>query len=264
MTSRSNLLTIVAVAAGLLISMPAQSGTTSDAIDDQKGPADATNVMATLQAACDNDNGNACTALAVKGCDSGCAESCKFAASRFRFAQDSRTDLRRAAELFIKGCNLGDGAQCAAAADLQDVQTSSKALALFRKGCDLGNRPACEDAATYLYMEATELVDSGLARLAYQYATRVCTQNDAAAEPYCKQVADSLIDGFGVAANETKGEQMLKDLCQSHPDGGACSDLGQRYLNGDGVYPSTVDARAVVASGCDAGDSSSCSLLALL
>lgn len=233
---------------------------------------------------CNDGNGSACLLLAgwylgdalgardvatgygfaAKGCEARDPDACALAASLVRSGDGSPAEPSRARDLLERGCRLGDGAQCLAAGRMRDDPTSSKALALFQEGCDLGHTKSCESAATFLYMAALEMAEPFLARRAFRYLTRMCAEGGPVAEPFCKQVADCLIDGFGVAADEATGERMLKEQCENHPGGGACADLGDRYLTGDGVRPSVVEARSVMDRGCQAGDTGSCETLARL
>jgi TPR repeat protein len=200
----------------------------------------------------------------VSACNQDSPRDCALAARMYLQGRTVKADPERALDCFEKGCRLGDGAQCNAAAGQSDDLTSSKSLALFEKGCELGHLKSCENAATYLYMQALEMMDQGLARRAFRHASRMCAENGPASEPFCKQVADCLIDGFGVRADEATGERLLKEQCRRNPGQGACADLGDRYLSGDGVRPSVVEARNVLDAGCQGGDTGSCSVMARL
>ena len=116
-----------------------------------KGPKDPADSATYFRKACDLDYAEGCDALGfnyLKGI--GVPKDAAHALHRYEAGEGVARDLKRAAELYSKGCDLDDADSCVYFGMLTEAGTGvprddAAAAQIYSKGCDLGSGYACLD-----------------------------------------------------------------------------------------------------------------------
>lgn len=204
-------------------------------------------------------------------------------------------DIKRTAELYDKGCELGAGVACFNGAFLIDgdprttnpraLQLHDKARAAYRKSCDAGDLDWCTNLGVMLSMGIGQPKDEDGALVLFRKSCDARNVNG------CIEVAQSM------QRRQTKDDTdaaraLLLDTCEREA-GMACAlaalmmspseearvaELSERACDAGATLGCVTLARILVlrsptlaspkatellASSCDVGDSDACSLLAL-
>jgi TPR repeat protein len=209
-----------------------------------------------------------------RSCDLGSGAGCTHLA--FLYATGSGSligkDDRRAASLYVKGCDLGDALGCYNAGLMSNdgrglPRDHSRAAARYAEACEMGSSAACTNLG-FLY-ENGRGVGRDRAR-AFALYRRGC--EGASCQPSnlngCVNVGRGYRDGIGVEKNAAKAAAVFQDVCNRDldsrdPDAAgnrsrACSLLGALYLAGDGVEKDDNRGRQLSERGCEQGDAFGC------
>lgn len=172
----------------------------------------------------------------------------------------------RAAGLYERGCEGGDGAGCYSRG-LQyhfghgAVQDEARAAVFFQRACDMGHVDGCDSLAR-LYDEGHGVAkDEARAAVLYQ---RAC---DGAKGMDCTVLGDMYFDGRGVNKDETRAAELYKRACDTGhgiPVIRGCFKLGIMYENGTGVKKDEARAAALYQRACDGDRRTGCEKLAAM
>lgn len=158
----------------------------------------------------------------VKSCTAGDALACGWAGFQFEEGHGVPVDPVRAAELYQKGCDGGNG----------DLDSCTGLGSLYRKGAGVPRDPA---RAAELYQKA-------------------CIGGEEDFEG-CTWLGILYNDGIGVPRNPVLAAELYQEAC----DGGAgdldgCSQLGDLYRKGAGVPLDLARAAELYQKACDGGE----------
>lgn len=162
--------------------------------------------------ATESDDATAVT-LYTRACDGADPESCTNLG--LRYAVDGRgvaKDLKKAAALFKRGCDLDDGLGCfeyglACQEALGVAANEPEAITWFTRGCELKELRACRE------LERARLIGRGLSAdpaEAVKNLDALCTQGEGNS---CGILGDVWHDGLGVTADVQKAAAAYQRAC---------------------------------------------------
>jgi uncharacterized protein len=209
-----------------------------------------------------------------RSCDLGSGAGCTHLAFLHAAGTESlvKKDDRRAASLYVKGCDLGDALGCYNAGLMSDegrgvARDHSRAAARYEEACEMGSSTACTNLG-FLYENGRGVAkDRARATALYQ---RGCDGTSCQSSNLngCVNVGRAYRDGIGVEKNAARAASVFQEACNRKPDpeddnneanrSRACSLLGALYLGGDGVAADLTKGRELSELGCERGDSFGC------
>ena len=209
-----------------------------------------------------------------RSCDLGSGAGCTHLALLYATGSASLIgkDDRRAASLYVKGCDRGDALGCYNAGLMSDdgrgvPRDHSRAAARYAEGCEMGSSVACTNLG-FLY-ENGRGVGKDRARAAALYQ-RGCDGTSCQRSNLngCVNIGRAYRDGIGVGKNPTRAALVFLEACNRKLDpedvnpeenrSRACSLLGALYLAGDGVEKDLNRGRELSERGCERGDAFGC------
>jgi TPR repeat protein len=186
-----------------------------------------------------------------------------------------------AVPLFDKACSGGSGEACDRLGSAYDegkyvAKDYSHAVALYSKACDAGSADGCSNLGS-MYLNGRGVAKDDTK--AVPLYSKAC---DAGSAKGCNGLGIMYETGRGVGLNQSRADCYHGglDLCRyttDYPhavalyskacDGGSadgCSNLGDMYLNGNGVAEDSSQALMLYSRACDAGSASGCSSIGLV
>ena len=137
------------------------------------------------------------------------------------------------------------------------IQDYAKAAEYFLKGCELNNSISC-GLLGYLYSSGQGITQDHIK--AAEYLTKGCERNDRYS---CGLLGYLYSRGQGVTQDHTKAAEYFTKGCERN-DSYSCVNLGRYYFNGLGVTQDHIKAAEYFAKGCYLQDSMSCYISARL
>jgi uncharacterized protein len=161
----------------------------------------------------------------LEQCDRACKqddeESCFMLGAAYEEGKGTTKDAARAAELYLRACDLGFGTAC------------GERAVMILEGVVPGE-----------LAEAADLCAKG------------CEAKSAAS---CALLGSMYQEGSGVSANAATAAGFYERACDLGEARG-CSALGYLYFDGRGVARDETKARALIEKGCKAGDTDACKI----
>ncbi len=187
-------------------------------------------------------------AMLKRGCDGGDPLGCTHLGMLHEQGRGVPEDDVKAAELFQSACEAGSSPACSHLAALYEAgegvaQSDSKALDLFRQACDRGDPLACLNLGNR-----------------YEQGRGVEPSEAAAKELYRRVCDGGYDDGCAKLAAMQEAARQREECAEGKPD--ACTSLGLRYREGDGVTWSHERSVDFLRQACDGGDARGCRELA--
>lgn len=167
------------------------------------------------------------------------AEACRSAAT----SAVEHSDKPRAAALFGRACDLGDGPACDEAGILLDTDAAQR-LARFRRACELDDASGCANLARATPDPAAALVP----------AEKACGLAPAACD---------LAARFAIDAKQWEKARALAERGCTDTESEACGTLGALLARGLGGPQDPERAGPLLGRGCEAGDANACENYAL-
>lgn len=242
-TARQSLVPLLAVA--VLLAAPPEAAA---AKKGKKKPASEQK----LSDACDDDDGEACGALAQRLLDS---------------SDVSEKTARRAVALLERGCGLKDAVACSRLA--QEIHTGvwakndpARVAELAGKGCNLGDIPSCVVLGV-AYLNGRG-VEQSYAK-AVPHLNHACKEEDPEG---CHQMGLMILEGKGAPPDPSKAQGFLEKACDLE-SGAACARLGALFLAGQAPpaagepagQPNLKKAKTFLTAGCDLDSADACTAL---
>ena len=202
------------------------------------------------------------------GCAGGAGAAC-YILGRAHATGQLKLDQAEARQLFLQGCEHGDGRACAAAAEreVQGLGGAVKRRAAtehYRRACTAGVASACVTLGRYIEHGEVGLASDPAAafdfyRKARAFETKACDEGDAGA---CGRLGVLLREGSGGPSATERGRRLQVEAC-TRGDAPSCrwAAMGPR---GD-FEPArvSVGAKAALRAACRA-DGDACVFLAVL
>jgi TPR repeat protein len=196
-----------------------------------------------------------------KDCDGGDGQSCSELGTMYRDGSGTSTDVKKAEDLFDKGCKNGAGLACYYQAGLYDPEayysyvqgrdalvdsTYAKSYALYDKACEK------YDEFNSCYTAGKWLIDGkvkGDVRTVEKLAKRVCDQS-----PYSCNLYALLKDEGKLVAQDQAGALTLYEKACGASNSSACTTAADKY------YSSYQYAKALTMyeKACELWDAASC------
>ena len=182
--------------------------------------------------------------------------SCSHAGDSYREGRGVSRDLRRAADLYRRGCDGNRAAACAGLSALLRrgdgvARDPTRGFALLEKACRLDRLPSCAEVGRALVLG--EGTPANPARGA-QVLESACDRGEQSA---CAILGFLLHSGTGVPRDEARGIQLSEAACTARV-ALACANLGSFVSR---TNPSR--ALTLYRQACDAGDGLGCRNLAV-
>lgn len=198
------------------------------------------------------------------------------------------SSFTQAANLYERGCNLGEMGACASFALLLEsgegvAANNILAVQYYQKACDAGDRKSCDRFLLLqgdiesLYQKCTKQSDGKAcydAALRYEQG-KFNVQNLASAvelaeigcqKKYyrsCSKLAYYNLEGLGIDQNEKRAFELYKWACDQKESTG-CHALGLLYTEGRSVEKNSQTGARYLSLACELGQGSSCGVMALL
>jgi hypothetical protein len=182
-------------------------------------------------------------------CDARDVPACRALAEALERKLGSRSP--RTVEIEARVCELEPPKRCLSAASAYErgegvPADPTRAAALYGRGCDAGDGDSCNNA-TFLLPRAT--ADDDVKRTSLQ--RRACELGSAAG---CMNFAQDLADGRGVTRDEAAAVALDRKWCEVDPAAhrSACVAWGSLLARGNGVAKDVTHAFALLRAACDA------------
>ncbi|USG63257.1 sel1 repeat family protein [Sneathiella marina] len=232
-------------------------------------------------------------------CDSGNGDSCFELATIYRVGETVTPDALRALKFYLLACKADNIDGCIHASEnyrnaaenaRPDVKTSSELMSIasyyYEKACNLGNAASCYNAGVVHNTGDGEKIDDEKAEEFFQKGCNLFNESSCRAlevksrkiqstgnstkvdrvacnpgQPArCNNLGNDFLNGNGVPKDVPLAIQYYENACE-YGEGIGCYNLGAMYENGNGVKRDSVKAVASLRESCRLGYPDGCYLL---
>jgi serine/threonine protein kinase/TPR repeat protein len=192
-----------------------------------------------------------------KACDMGNAKGCSSLGEDYYYGSCVTKDYSRAEALYSKACEMGDAKGCEGLNDLgfdyelgsRVGQDISRAEALYSKTCEKGNNEGCKGLVG---IGLNYEIGSYVKKDPLHAALLYSKACDAGIADGCGDLGNLYLDGNGLKQDFHSAMAFISKACNGG-DAGGCWDEGQIYLNGWGLAKNKEKAKDYFKKGCTMG-----------
>jgi len=213
--------------------------------------------------------------LLAQACTGGSVDACSYLGSMYEKGKGVTKDYSKAVTLYSKSCDANTAGGCNGLGVMYGsgkgvAKDESKAAPLYTKACDAGSADGCNNLGVMYetgrgvgmnsHEEDCEHFLSNSCHYGQDYPKAVelfSKACDAGISDGCSNLGDMYLNGNGVTEDFPQALMLYSKACDAGSAEG-CSSIGLVYLKGYGVQKNKGKAREFYSKGCDMGNQWGC------